>query len=241
MRWLGGNGVRMHCALHCVLALGLAATPALGDDITDKKAAVDQKTRLAQRPARLAPPERAGAARPDRRGHGADPHARAERRRRLAPALDARAGSRAAPQAARQAQRAVQAAVGAARRAQAPVPALGRPPRPAARLDLRVGPADDARVRVRRVLDRRRARPGRLHGPHRTRGPRDRTSGSRTRRWRWRSHASGRRRCASRSRAPRHVITARAAQVRETRGALLGARDSLAATRQDKLVVAVAR
>ncbi len=48
--------------------------------------------RRAQRPPRRAAQERGGSPRPDRRVHRPHPRARGERRRRLAPALDARAG-----------------------------------------------------------------------------------------------------------------------------------------------------
>ena len=118
----------------------------------------------------------------------------------------------------------------------AAVPGRREAPRPPPRRDLRRRPAVAARVRPRLDLDRRRARQGRLHGADRarrtgaspvevaTREARDAGGTQRTKQLR--RQVAG---AAS-------VITARAAQVRETRDALLSARDSLSASKEHKLV-----
>ena len=67
-------------------------------------------------------------------------------------------------------------------------------------------------------------------------GPRDRPRGREREGRDGAARGSGRRRCGGRCAGAAHVITARAAQVRETRSALVSARDSLSATKQQKLV-----
>ena len=190
------------CSLLCAVA-----TPALGDDIVAKKQQVDTQIDALQRPARRAAAERGGAAQPDRRRHLADPDARGAGRRRLAAALDARAGPRAAPRAAREAERsssalqtkrldAAQAAVrGRGRRASTGASSTIYESRPSRRRSTFVFGA---------TLDRGRARQGRLHDADRRAGSADRRARSRTRSCAMqRARARRRGSCAGRSRARR--------------------------------------
>ena len=173
---------RRRAICSCLLVVGAVAAPALADDITGKKHAVDQQIDALSSQLAAQQAERGGAAQRDRRRHGAHPHARGERRRRLAPARDARAGPRAAPRAPREAEQALQAPVDAARRGCATQYEVA-----VERLDERLVSiysrrrADDARVRVRRDLDRRRARQGRLHARIAREDQADRAPRSRTR------------------------------------------------------------